>query len=65
MWSDANLGLHHTHSFHFSTLQTVFIVFVSIRLLGLIEEHLVFSSLNRFHCYRYCRVCAFIHSSNR
>jgi len=40
-------------------------VFVSIRLLGSIEEHLVFSSLNRFHCYRYRRVCAFIHSSNR
>ena len=43
----------------------VFIVFVSICLLGSIKEHLVFSSLNRFHCYCYRRVCAFIHSSNR
>jgi hypothetical protein len=41
MWSDANFGLHHIHSL-ISTLQIVFIVFVSIRLLGLIEEHLVF-----------------------
>ena len=57
MWSDANFGLHHTHSFNLSTLQIVFIVFVSICLLGSIKEHLVFSSLNRFHCYRY-RCCA-------
>jgi len=42
MWSDTNFGLHHTHSLIYPLCKIVFIVFVSIRLLGLIEEHLVF-----------------------
>jgi len=52
MWSDANFGLHHTHSLIYPLCKIVFIVFVSIRLLGSIKEHLVFSSLNRYHCAR-------------
>jgi len=31
MWSDANFGLHHTHSLIYQLCKIVFIAFVSIR----------------------------------
>ena len=68
MWSDANLGLHHTHRLIYPLVNSLHRVcehsfaWIDRRASGVFfSQPLSFLSL----CYCYRRVCAFIHSSNR